>query len=140
MRPATRVLKPDSAGLVARRAPCGLTLTVITVSATSISSAITRSTGTAIATRFSTLPCRGLEPGLFSELCFSGAQAGVCRSGFAIARFLMISFLFIHGLVRLRHKFTERDGTLRIKPPYTNPHSHLVTDFTRIPLLEILFQ
>jgi hypothetical protein len=52
----------------------------------------------------------------FAVLC----SAGLCRSVIAIARFLMVSFLFIHGLVRLRHKFTERDGTLRIKSRYTN--------------------
>ena len=94
----------------------------------------------AIGTRFSSRSARGIGPGVPSEVSFSEAAARLCRSGVSITRFLMAPFLYIHGLVRLRHQFTKGDGALRIKRGDTNTERQFVTRFAGIELLEALFQ
>lgn len=126
--------------LVTTRAPWGLTLTVMALSVKRISPEAARHTGTAIEARFSLLPSRGIEPGAISGRSFSRARSGLDDSGLALGGFLVVPFLFIHGLVRLRHKFTERNGTLGIKPRHANANRQLVASFAGMGLLERLLE
>src|SRR2546430_4385568 len=52
----------------------------------------------------------------------------------------MASFFLIHGLVSLRNKVAERDGTLRIKPGHADTEREFVARFTCVRLLDTLFQ
>src|ERR1700719_4678796 len=49
-----------------------------------------------------------------------------------------IPFLFIHGLVRLRQKFSEGDGILRVEASRAYAQRKLITRFARIRCLQVL--
>src|SRR4029077_17064870 len=85
-------------------------------------------------------PSRGTEPGAISGRSFSGACLGLNESGFSLAGFLMVSFLYIHGLVGLRHKFAERNGVLGIKPRHAHADRQVIASFAGISLLEDLLE